>query len=83
MVARDFVNGRGPLAQSGNGRDSAISAYRYEAHPCRSDYHSDNRLEYHSDFIRQLDYVLRIRVTISRVRPKTLLSCGIDVLLLK
>ena len=33
VVARDFVNGRGPLARRDNGRDSAAGAYRTEVHP--------------------------------------------------
>ena len=44
VVARDFVNGRGPATA---GRDSAIGAYRTEVHPYRTQY-----ITYHEKTLR-------------------------------
>ena len=44
VVARDFVNGRGPAIA---GRDSAIGAYRTEVHPYRTQY-----ITYHEKTLR-------------------------------
>ena len=47
VVARDFVNGRDPLARRDNGRDSAAGAYRTEVHPITTIIHyiSEKNLE--------------------------------------